>query len=109
MRISDWSSDVCSSDLLLPCGVGQIPVSTLKWNSMAKAGKRRPVSTEHGSCPFPPKKTAAHFNWWFLASQEERRVGKEGVSTCRSRGPPHNKKKKNIIPKVLLKTPITHT
>src|SRR3546814_13054681 len=84
MRISDWSSDVCSSDL---------------WLS---------VST-----------TVAEFHTWFLSHinwkianiltfwinttnsipttlavrSEERRVGKECVSTCRSRWSPYHSKK----------------
>src|SRR3546814_20806892 len=33
-----------------------------------------------------------------MARSEERRVGKEGVSTCRSRGSPDPYKKKTILP-----------
>src|SRR3546814_10300430 len=62
-RISDWSSDVCSSDLL-PYYEGSI-VPHLK------AGATVLV--------------AAHGN-----RSEERRVGKECVSTCRSRWSPYH-------------------
>src|SRR3546814_3380679 len=45
MRISDWSSDVCSSDLV---GLGlweimsQAPFSGLWWNVIARPGRSRP-------------------------------------------------------------------
>src|SRR3546814_8119249 len=72
MRISDWSSDVCSSDL----------------------------------CPLECARSMAHdtreFNQWSFETKalwignitvirsEERRVGKECVSTCRSRWSPYH-------------------
>src|SRR3546814_8259496 len=60
MRISDWSSDVCSSDLLGP-----------------NFGREE----KPGSLPVP-----IQFHSTLLqARSEERRVGKECVSTCRSR------------------------
>src|SRR3546814_3438674 len=67
MRISDWSSDVCSSDL----------------PRRPKSGfpSRLPQSGYHGAstrCRAPP------------ARSEERRVGKECVSTCRSRWSPYH-------------------
>src|SRR3546814_6962149 len=57
MRISDWSSDVCSSDL--PCRA--VRCATGPW--------QRSTLSLHGSA----------------LRSEERRVGKECVSTCRSR------------------------
>src|SRR3546814_5972554 len=65
MRISDWSSDVCSSDLLL-------------------------VAIGPGSHFLGCAHTRANFESAFWRSgtadsSEERRVGKECVSTCRSR------------------------
>src|SRR3546814_13958379 len=107
MRISDWSSDVCSSDLHTPGGaddargrrprdragaVGGRPESP----PGGQTGRAREVSRiPHvvlrtlgaelgvpGSAEGPPR-------------SEERRVGKECVSTCRYRGwPNHTKKKK---------------
>src|SRR3546814_5486494 len=66
MRISDWSSDVCSSDLeLLP------PV--LQWVDPHWSG----VTQNDPSSP------SVH-------RSEERRVGKECVSTCRSRWSPYH-------------------
>src|SRR3546814_19856902 len=71
MRISDWSSDVCSSDLLSFVRTNAPPLPGLTcWNSM----------TFH-SCPS------------MLRRSEERRVGKECVSTCRSRWSPYHSKK----------------
>src|SRR3546814_9299676 len=60
MRISDWSSDVCSSDL------GYRPFRTLT----QRRTRDRPGIIRHRS--------------------EERRVGKECVSTCRSRWSPYH-------------------
>src|SRR3546814_9164976 len=63
MRISDWSSDVCSSDLA------------------AARGRDR----DGGTGPERPtlvRRTAPR--------SEERRVGKECVSTCRSRWSPYH-------------------
>src|SRR3546814_8791645 len=87
MRISDWSSDVCSSDL----------------RDSVSAGTLRPGD---------PKAAAVAQSWIALARNlalrftadlgvvvkhvlprrrsEERRVGKECVSTCRSRWSPHH-------------------
>src|SRR3546814_7501023 len=66
MRISDWSSDVCSSDLL-----------GLRWRR--PPGRRGRLT----------RRLADHR----LRRQdrsEERRVGKECVSTCRSRWSPYH-------------------
>src|SRR3546814_6994660 len=68
MRISDWSSDVCSSDLLVPTEalIEREPITV--------------ICSEKG---------------WIRALKghirsEERRVGKECVSTCRSRWSPYH-------------------
>src|SRR3546814_1320594 len=82
MRISDWSSDVCSSDLAgflrspspTPCRA----LSPRPDPPLPRRGKRG-LGTP---CPF-------------LDSSEERRVGKECVSTCRSRWSPYHYKKKD--------------
>src|SRR3546814_19372669 len=103
MRISDWSSDVCSSDL---------------FSTSAE------LTTTHRNCPDPGPR---NFRWlnlgsidrkrdekrgeisavWFLSPRQgdeaipdisrrsdERRVGKEWVSTCRSRWSQHHTTKK---------------
>src|SRR3546814_16946337 len=71
MRISDWSSDVCSSDL--PCSVNA-------WSARRKASSWSATEPSIRLSPSGP--------WWTTRS-EERRVGKECVSTCRSRWSPY--------------------
>src|SRR3546814_3362448 len=71
MRISDWSSDVCSSDLA----------------GRHVCGQRRP----RGGDSVVHVGELAHLP--AIAPQrrsEERRVGKECVSTCRSRWSPYH-------------------
>src|SRR3546814_7382208 len=74
MRISDWSSDVCSSDL--PTG----PETRVRDKNPhpARPPERKPPWLWTPSFPKcgPPSRS------------EERRVGKEWVSTCRSRWSP---------------------
>src|SRR3546814_9481789 len=83
MRISDWSSDVCSSDLghaskfwlpvddagarkWLGCFIRERMPRFGVFEDMTAEGERRPLRSE------------------------ERRVGKECVSTCRSRWSPYH-------------------
>src|SRR3546814_3956681 len=68
MRISDWSSDVCSSDLL--CG------ALWSWRHDRHFGTQNRLNGR--------KKAGA------AGRSEERRVGKECVSTCRSRWSPYH-------------------
>src|SRR3546814_5549570 len=106
MRISDWSSDVCSSDLRAPevlktdsvlhkpnktvtdatttdvanptrhADDGQTVQLIFVWTAEdLKSGRKVHLCKRH------PSKT------------EERRVGKECVSTCRSRWSPYHSKK----------------
>src|SRR3546814_13929827 len=109
MRISDWSSDVCSSDLLAsgdPDFPWRLPED--EWESLSliytsgTTGDPKGVVYHHrgaylnaignmqvwGMGPHP-------VHLWTLPSSEERRVGKECVSTCRSRWSPYPKNKKN--------------
>src|SRR3546814_10491093 len=77
MRISDWSSDVCSSDL------------------SAGGFNDEDVTGLHvGRTCGPQFRLAAidtlHISTSRLARSEERRVGKECVSTCRSRWSPYH-------------------
>src|SRR3546814_3993060 len=90
MRISDWSSDVCSSDLAIRrVGRGERSPSQNSW----PASKRRPSRNwadeedatrgdsgrrDHPATIRPGDRS------------EERRVGKECVSTCRSRWSPYH-------------------
>src|SRR3546814_6165694 len=64
MRISDWSSDVCSSDLGLSSTETRLFARRRPQVVVARAGHR--------------------------IRSEERRVGKECVSTCRSRWSPYH-------------------
>src|SRR3546814_17996370 len=98
MRISDWSSDVCSSDLDFMCYdmVTAATNSTLvsddansgfslrRKSAMIKSlkdGKPSPTS--------PETKFFSEVKTPFVRS-EESRVGKEVVSTCRYRWWPYN-------------------
>src|SRR3546814_9526099 len=82
MRISDWSSDVCSSDLACP------------WNSQPRAGTidatARPSDLDivrnavaRGARLLRHARLSPSRRE--LGRSEERRVGKECVSTCRAR------------------------
>src|SRR3546814_5674940 len=83
MRISDWSSDVCSSDLTnnavpFPLREGR-PVA-----AVCPLKQARP--------PIPPVGTRLPIGSgrWLQQRSEERRVGKECVSTGRSRWSPYH-------------------
>src|SRR3546814_16134892 len=80
MRISDWSSDVCSSDL----APGAKRVSASATASITSAVASMPVFT--ASTPISVVTSS-------ICRSEERRVGKECVSTCRSRWSPYHSKK----------------
>src|SRR3546814_18512595 len=98
MRISDWSSDVCSSDLPYALDLlrnQNVPVDGLRsksWDEFAAPGAPPmhfvfTVCDDAAGeiCPvWPGQPISAH---WGLRS-EERRVGKEGVRTGRSRWAP---------------------
>src|SRR3546814_13372481 len=90
MRISDWSSDVCSSDLSDWQIVSGAPISVLDYVT-ADGGRRTKEITyqlvqrftgETGSIQ------AGQLAAYDIVRSEERRVGKECVSTCRSRWSP---------------------
>src|SRR3546814_8612548 len=77
MRISDWSSDVCSSDLRTY--TGHFSGIHTTGTAESPSGKCYPVSRSE------PFTTLVQVCSW---RSEERRVGKECVSTCRSRWSP---------------------
>src|SRR3546814_14707630 len=79
MRISDWSSDVCSSDLP-PCRFRGAAPCACPWRSSLQSC-RCPSSAPHGRPTAAP--CAARLP--SSARSEERRVGQECVSMCRSR------------------------
>src|SRR3546814_5770496 len=89
MRISDWSSDVCSSDLPRPtaCCSSMSCMSCQDW--CAGCSKAEPLLQLPGALQ---SLQLAAFPLQFpdLRRSEERRVGKECVSTCRSRWSPYH-------------------
>src|SRR3546814_17754617 len=139
MRMSDWSSDVCSSELVvtrfgIAAGDGEhrrldlvYPVAALKPHTLSLTGKVHTKSAEpepewrNGitravmTVKFPVRSVLAEpvislarlmelkegdvipisFGPEVPVRSEERRVGKECVSTCRSRWSPDHYKKKN--------------
>src|SRR3546814_9349298 len=85
MRISDWSSDVCSSDLV-DMGGGIMSISRyftdmldpeMNWDDVAEM-------VRHWNGQFCLKGIMT------IERSEERRVGNECVSTCRSRWSPYH-------------------
>src|SRR3546814_12758983 len=101
MRISDWSSDVCSSDLA--AGV----------QALVDADRARGGRAQHLRAGQQPGAGAAVLAVAAAAAErvagrrrsgadgavrrsEERRVGKECVSTCRSRWSPYHSKKTHL-------------
>src|SRR3546814_5336743 len=86
MRISDWSSDVCSSDLLtlkLPRPLDE-PVEQAGGNRVAGERSTSPQMEMpfHRQCEAGGRGVTDEIE--AIARSEERRLGKECVSTCRS-------------------------
>src|SRR3546814_13645079 len=107
MRISDWSSDVCSSDLAIAInGRNGILNSLRSSKEEGQSNFNNPGTVFVGAgADFdltPEFRVSTNVNHlWFentsslqvLRSEgrsEERRVGQECVSTCRSRWSPHH-------------------
>src|SRR3546814_20683808 len=106
MRISDWSSDVCSSDLQVifrePIHVGELVtfLASVNYTGNTSMEVGIKVVTENIR-----ERSVRHTNSCFFTMvavddqrkpatrSEERRVGKEWVRTCRSRGSPLHYKK----------------
>src|SRR3546814_2368568 len=86
MRISDWSSDVCSSDLQ--------PVERQHGGEQSRHPDhaRRDAGEDLWLGPDAERKQAdrQHEEQQSIERSEERRVGKECVSTCRSRWSPYH-------------------
>src|SRR3546814_947191 len=87
MRISDWSSDVCSSDLTQNAALRKAGIPQhFDFDGSIILITNQDMENSKG-------KMAPHFK--ALVSRcfyrsEERRVGKECVSTCRSRWSPYH-------------------
>src|SRR3546814_11768753 len=100
MRISDWISDVCSSDLgsLIVAGGANFPEGTRPWSGGVKQWSDQVFALEGGSNRWTrvghlprPMGYGASVAWRdSIIRSEERRVGKECVSTCRSRWSPYH-------------------
>src|SRR3546814_21049035 len=103
MRISDWSSDVCSSDLTGVVGCRPSSRARLGWNKREVRWDNERSSTRNGEFvrSVPVEYTPARTTGGKAESHgtkaearnkrsEERRLGKECVSTCQSRWSPYH-------------------
>src|SRR3546814_16516187 len=99
MRISDWSSDVCSSDLRSGGGIRAAWLSIEDWRQSRASGVRL---MHPESMPSPCGRL------WSIAKRdpkdlprcprsEERRLGKACVITCRSRWSQYHYKNNNYF------------
>src|SRR3546814_19798378 len=103
MRISDWSSDVCSSDLLV-CAIQPRLVVSDRGGRDQRSIFPDARNFDDGCIEFAQKALPGHGSDLaqmhieivhlaridLIPRSEERRVGKECVSTCRSSGSPYN-------------------
>src|SRR3546814_18368211 len=88
MRISDWSSDVCLPIWAVSIARHQNPDGT--WNGAGVFAEITGLSQAEVQWTFDRLK---HLMIVERRRSEERRVGKECVSTCSSRWSPYNSKK----------------
>src|SRR3546814_12110008 len=105
-RISDWSSDVCSSDLTLVESAVDVPAFERRQHGQCRALQRHGVrvivgmslerdlaglaEANAGSDRQRARTQTALLAPALVERSEERRVGKECVSTCRSRWSPYH-------------------
>src|SRR3546814_15785860 len=102
MRISDWSSDVCSSDLALLDAVEvelqaqlpELPRAGIAHEALA-ASRLIQVDALATAFEISNRYAPEHLILALRAPRRsaERRVGKECVRTCRSRWSPYHSKK----------------
>src|SRR3546814_12284863 len=97
MRISDWSSDVCSSDLDAAEAVTaetdhRITERAALWlpGAGGGAGKRQRGDPARRHHHVASGQVDHRYSPLIEPRSEERRVGKECVSTCRSRWSPYH-------------------
>src|SRR3546814_19041329 len=97
MRISDWSSDVCSSDLAIDWS-RELDTEVLKPLDRFPTPDELVAPEPPADTPLDPDRAGryptscgrkAQASHRFHERSEERRVGKECVSTCRSRWSPY--------------------
>src|SRR3546814_13877895 len=98
MRISDWSSDVCSSDLAEPIvTIVDMDLIAGRTQIFRAAQPRRPGADHADRLPargpgverLDPAFIPRGIGDELFDRSEERRVGKECVSTCRFRWSPY--------------------
>src|SRR3546814_15365585 len=99
MRISDWSSDVCSSDLACKALkeegyrvilVNSNPATIMTDPDLADATYIEPITPAMVAKVIERERPDALLPTMGGQRSEERRVGKECVSTCRSRWSPYH-------------------
>src|SRR3546814_13423667 len=113
MRISDWSSDVCSSDLVRAIGHQTSAPPPKEKNDRKKLDAANAIDRPNtiwirrrAPPEVSPKASVRPVMMMIITAMilatgpsfdrsEERRVGKGCVSTCRSRWSTYHKKKKN--------------
>src|SRR3546814_7429773 len=92
MRISDWSSDVCSSDLYFQCDEAPQGAYPARFHLPVHVRHRSHHSPgRHIHLPHPARQVHR------CDRSEERRVGKECVSTCISRWSPYPSKTNHLL------------
>src|SRR3546814_12261810 len=105
MRISDWSSDVCSSDLPLqpPAEHGGAQGGALDRHQQLHGREADRADADDGADPRRPALRgraaagdARGGDRLAPGRSEERRVGKECARPCRSRWLPYHSKKKQM-------------
>src|SRR3546814_2721214 len=101
MRISDWSSDVCSSDLAgvkIDADAAKLLAERTEGNLLAAAQDVEKLKLlfagERIDVESLGQAVADSARFEAFDRSDERRVGKECVSTCRSRWSPYHYKKK---------------
>src|SRR3546814_16384225 len=99
MLISDWSSDVCSSDLLRSIVEDVVAgrYSDVHLAAFLTATAALPFDEDEAYSLTKAIVDAGDRLRWpteIVVRSEERRVGKEGVRQCRSQGSPYTETKK---------------
>src|SRR3546814_5304990 len=87
MRISDWSSDVCSSDLPVAISETHALRAMQSGEMVVNAPNGEPIRLKYERHEESPD---GSWTWIGRNRSEERRVGKECVSKCRSRWSPYH-------------------
>src|SRR3546814_14745826 len=97
MRISDWSSDVCSSDLARARHDEARALVRRHEATLQRAELNLGYTAIHAPVSGQIGRAAYSVGNFVNPRSEERRVGQECVSTCRSRWSPYHYKKNNTI------------